>query len=534
MGIENLSSIIDELDFDLAFSRVKNDMQYDFIQLPIEYRIFESDYSDNIAFIKGLVKENKYIVKRLRKMWVQKKNYFLRPGSIPHFSDRLIFQALIDKVADKLEDQLPPLDDNIVYSSRLNRTPGSEKMFIHPKGLWLKYKKRTVDLCDDPKYKSVLVSDIASYFENIDLRLLIDTLQSIGIHSNYTQAIHHFLSIWANGRTKGLPQMLAPCSLLANIYLSQVDKNMVMKGYQYIRYVDDIRIYVDSDPALRKCLLDLTEQLKLIYLDVQASKTKFVPVGELKNEMLQLETHLHSSGIEIRDESGEYFIELSDAIQSSEVKVSVSISEEDDETIIPEDKLRTFLDKILFDSEYEDRNLRFCLNNLAKIKSNIGIEKTISYLSFLPQETATFVNYYLKLNQDAFDRANFEKIFIFLESDYNIYDWQMMWLLFFIIKSPLIIQSDINRLYRNTKLFNHFINRALLYYLICLKGDLTSKREIMSKYPTESSIEVKYAILSGLYALDSRERNRFYTLATQEREINQLIKVLKNHECPFI
>ncbi len=474
-------------------------------------------------------------------MWVPKKGFFLRPGSIPHLDDRIIFQGIVDKIANILESQLPPLSDGVVFSSRLNQIENKEKMFIHPKGLWLSFKKRSIEFCRDGNYKFVLVSDIANYFENIDLRMMTDTLQSIGVQPDYVLSINHFLSVWANGRTKGLPQMLAPSSLLANIYLSQVDKNITMKGYPYIRYVDDIRIFVKRETDLRKALLDLTEQLKLIYLDVQANKTRLMKTSVLEKEILKLEKHLLESGIELDEDTDQsYQIRRHTERNDDSPPVEVSQSEEDNqmdeyssENFIPEEKLVSFLDKILESKKYDDRHLRFCLNNLAKIKSRAGVDVTISHLASMPQETATFVNYLLRIDKSFIEREHISKILIFFESDYCIYDWQIMWLLILLINTEIIDNTDLFRMFRIDIIQKHFINRALLYYLLSLKGDLSLKREIMSRFSSESSIEVRMAILSGIFHLDLRERNRFYSLATQELPINKLIAILKNRECPF-
>lgn len=536
MSYDSLKKIINDLDLVSAFKRVKYDSGYDFIQIPIENEIFESKLTNNIEFIVSSIKSETYTIKRLRKMWVPKKNFFLRPGSIPQLEDRIIFQALVDKIAYQLEAQLPPITNNIVFSSRLHPDKNSEKVFIHPKELWLSFKKKTIDLCRSSEYKFVLVSDIASYFENIDLRLMQDTLKSIGVDPDYVISINYFLSVWANGRTKGLPQMLAPSSLLANIYLSQVDKNLLMKGYEYIRYVDDIRIFVKNESDLRKALLDLTEQLKLTYLDVQASKTKLIRTSVLEKEMLLLEEHLQESGIKIDEDSEEeYHLEMNEQSENPN-KLDVSKSEEDDkgDNDIPEERLVLFLSKILKKSNYDDRHLRFCLNNLARINSSAGVDAAIDNLKLLPQETANFVNYLSKINSNSITRDHIEKILTFLESDYCIYDWQIMWILILLIRIPLLENKDLTRLYRMNGIIKHDINKALLYYLLLIKGDLTIKRDIMSKYSSELPKEVRMAILSGIFELDERERNRFYAIATQERCINQLIEILKNRKCSFI
>jgi hypothetical protein len=168
-SLKGVKEIIDDLDFNLAFRRVKYDSQYDFLQLPIEITIFENLLEDNVAFLKDAIKQDTFIIKSLRKIWVPKRGFFLRPGAIPHVEDRLLFQALIDKIAPLLEAQLPPLEEQAVFSSRLHTNPRSESMFQHPRDLWLAFKNKAVEYCDLPNINHVMASDIASYFENIDL-----------------------------------------------------------------------------------------------------------------------------------------------------------------------------------------------------------------------------------------------------------------------------------------------------------------------------------------------------------------------------
>jgi RNA-directed DNA polymerase len=263
---QSIKKIIDELDFKKAFDRVKHDSRFDFLQFPVEINIFEEYYEDNINYLKETINQGTYSIKSLRKIWVPKSGFFLRPGSIPYLEDRILFQAIVDRIAPELENLLPPFEQQIVFSSRLSQDPQSKSMFRNLRNLWLQFQAKAVAYCEEPNTHYVLESDIASYFENIDLRLLADTLDSSGLSPKYIDVIQQILQKWANGRTRGLPQMLAPCTLLGNVYLSQVDKNMSLYGYKYIRYVDDMRVFVSSEIELRKALLDLTEELKNCYL----------------------------------------------------------------------------------------------------------------------------------------------------------------------------------------------------------------------------------------------------------------------------
>ncbi len=517
MKSNSLAQLIDRLNFQRAFRRVKHDSEYDFIQFPIELRIFEDKFDENIDFLKSSIKQGNYSVKSLRKIWVPKRNYLLRPGSIPALEDRIIFQALIDEIAPLLEAHVIPMAEEVVYSSRLHSSDNSERMFLHPRDLWLSFKDKAIEYSKSSEINFVLLTDIASYFENIDLRLLIDTVNSAGVSPDFTDAVRRILSIWANGRTRGLPQMMAPCSLLANVYLSQVDRNMVLLGYKYIRYVDDIRIFVSSEVELRRALLDLTNQLKACYLDVQASKTKFEKVEEHKVELTLLENHLVEVGIDIAK-----------AASSSYTKSKKT------EKRIPEGKLIEFLSNLIENPTYDDRHLRFCVNHLGYIGSPRAVDLVISKLSTMPQETDTFVQYLLRLKSSEIPNEKVDLIISFLDSDENIYDWQMMWLLIFLIHRDSLTSSQCKNLFGNEKLKKHPIVKAIWSYLLCYKGDLSLKRNFLSQYGQETSPEVRMAILCGVYKLVKQERNRFYAIAAKDRHSTQLINILKNREPKFV
>lgn len=428
----------------------------------------------------------------------------------------ILFQAIVDQIAPSLEEQVVPREHGVVFSHRLHPDPQSEKMFLHPRDLWLSFKKKAVTYCASPDVKYALVSDIASYFENIDLRHLNDTLTSLGVPLPYAEAIRQILSVWANSRTRGIPQMIAPCSFLATVYLNQVDKNMIMRGHKYIRYVDDIRIFVPSEVGLRQALSELTEQLKNCYLDVQASKTKFYKAEEYQDELTTLERHMAEVGIDANEQA------------------SISYFEQTFDEQIPEENLVAFLNNLLENPDYDDRHLRFCINNLSHIGSAAALNLVLSKLQNMPQETDTFAQYLLQLPPSEITKETIDFVINFLESEYNIYDWQMMWLLIVLVKCKVLGALHLQRLFRIEKLRQHPINKAILNYLLCSKGDLTLKRDFITQYSQEQSDEVRMAILCGVFNLNKKERNRFYAVAGKDRETNQLIHILKYKQVDFI
>jgi hypothetical protein len=512
-----LIEIIDELDFEVAFRHLKYDAQYDFIQMPVELAIFERFSDENIALLKDAVRQGTYSISGLRKIWVPKKNFFLRPGSIPILEDRLIFQALVDSVAPNLEKLLPPFKQGVVFSARLNSSLSGDSMFLPLRDLWISFKKRAIQFCKEPGVTHVLATDISSYFQNIDLGLLVSLLTSAGIRPSYVRALEEIIKKWANGRSRGLPQMLAPCSLLANIYLSQVDKNMILRGYKYIRYVDDIRIFVSSNAELRKALIDLTEELRQFYLDLQASKTIFYTNEDHISELTLLNKHMEENGIDDINEQ--------DALSYFEPSAT--------RTPVPEENLLRFLHKILRNEEYDDRDLRYCVNNLGRIMSPAAIDLVISKLYTMPQETYTFVQYLLHVPKSYIAEEIIDRIIKFLESDWNLYDWQMMWLLLLLSNCENLTDNHLQSIMLNEKLQHHPINRALSIYILCVKGGSLYQRKFIHIYRREQSKEVRMAILSGVYHLNKAERDPFYDLAGGDRQIDQLLDMLAVKKIEF-
>src|SRR5207248_1432949 len=96
----------------------------------------------------------------------------------------------------------------------------------------------------------------------------------------------------------------------------------------------------------------------------------------------------------------------------------------------------------------------------------------LSRLADMPQETATFVGYLSRIRQSEGNEGMIEHIVNFLTSEFNIYDWQMMWLLVFLIRCERIAPTYLQTLFNIERLQRHPVNRALLSYLLCSKGDL--------------------------------------------------------------
>jgi len=132
----------------------------------------------------------------------------------------------------------------------------------------------------------VLDGDIESFFDSIDHDLLmgfvaervsdsrilklIEDLIKVGIFENMSLR-HEYL---------GISQGSVISPLLANLYLSRFDREIVAKGYHLIRYADDFIVLGKSQEMVAKALVDITDVLASLKLNLNEKKTRLIHAGK--------------------------------------------------------------------------------------------------------------------------------------------------------------------------------------------------------------------------------------------------------------
>lgn len=66
-----------------------------------------------------------------------------------------------------------------------------------------------------------------------------------------------------------------------------MDRQLEKKGYDYYRYVDDIRIIADSELHAKRALQDLIRQLRTVGLNINASKTEILAPDTPKDKLAE-------------------------------------------------------------------------------------------------------------------------------------------------------------------------------------------------------------------------------------------------------
>jgi hypothetical protein len=223
---------------------------------------------------------------------IGKPRYFYNPKDHQSFRrvawfepiDILKFTSLTLLVVDGIEAGRTPAEMNIVHSHRISSSPS---------GIFSKeYGYDTFRAASAQKTKEYfggykLVTDIANFFDRISLHSLENILKETGCPLEYVKFLNDVLIHFAGGRNSyGIPVGSDASRILSEAALLNVDKRLRKENIDFVRYVDDFRVFSKTRAHLHSAMLLLTEVLQEEGLFLNHSKTA---VQKIDNEKIEEE-----------------------------------------------------------------------------------------------------------------------------------------------------------------------------------------------------------------------------------------------------
>jgi CRISP-associated protein Cas1 len=136
--------------------------------------------------------------------------------------------------------------------------------------------------CRELGYVSVVDADIHSFFDRVDIDVLLERLAM----RQPGEAIMDLLRQWVRGcvwdgshlhpLTRGIPQGSPVSPLLANFFLEDFDRELKKSGRKLIRYADDFLILARTPEDASQALAQSEQLLAQAHLELNREKTRIV------------------------------------------------------------------------------------------------------------------------------------------------------------------------------------------------------------------------------------------------------------------
>ncbi len=245
-------------------------------------RPFEVDLLKNKFFLKKLIPHIKKClsssqisemqIRNIDYVLLPKKTYFsFRKSALIHPEDTIKFLALVLKIAPKIEAARIPISKNRIFSYRFFPNKG---YVFNTNYTYTSFKQCSSNKAKKKRVKFVIKCDIANYYDRLNIHRLENILYSIGCDRIDVKKIIELLLFWSGRNSFGLPVGSNASRILAEASLIGVDNYLMSLGVDFIRYVDDYRMFAPDAHKAQYWLTLLIDRLDEEGLMINMSKTK--------------------------------------------------------------------------------------------------------------------------------------------------------------------------------------------------------------------------------------------------------------------
>jgi excisionase family DNA binding protein len=265
------------VDLDLALAHVRaTDLREIWVPDVLQHEDVLSDPAAVLARAGAIF--NRALPGPRRVVEIDKSLMLTRLGTLLALDDRVAYQAAVGSFADRVEALTP----ESVFSSRLSE---SERFFTkHGARQWVKWRRYVRDQIADTD-RWLVKTDLTAYFDTMQHRSLLSDVESLNVDSTILDVLRDALRTWGSGQGIGLPQGPNASRILGNLYLLPVDRAMLQAGWRYSRYMDDIRVVVDSKEDGYKAIRQFQQEARARGLLVSAAKTTLLHGDAARDEL---------------------------------------------------------------------------------------------------------------------------------------------------------------------------------------------------------------------------------------------------------
>lgn len=206
----------------------------------------------------------------IKQVMIPKADGGQRMLGIPTVVDRFVQQAILQVLQPLFDPTFSPNSFGFRPKRSAHDAILSAKRLVQDGRTWV------VDL------------DLAKFFDTVNHDILMGRLAKRIADKALLRLLRLYLQagMFAGGlvqsREAGTPQGGPLSPLLANVLLDEVDKELERRGHGFVRYADDLNVYVKSQAAGERVMRALRAHYAKLRLQVNDEKSAVAPVYERK------------------------------------------------------------------------------------------------------------------------------------------------------------------------------------------------------------------------------------------------------------
>jgi hypothetical protein len=491
-------------DLILAWERMKSGRpDRVFINHPFLISMVERDLKGWLTIIQGKLK-NGYEPSPCVICQVPKPHNLVRPASYLTIEDELVYTYLIGVFYPQIVERIGKHQGVTDIAYQLDKDSSSKNWVKSDFRIWKQWREDSVKKLDE-KCNYVVFTDITGYYENIEISILISDIRELCGKSDELNLLSKILNMWAHPRLKGIPQGYFASDVIAKLYLTTIDENLLKEGFNLLRYVDDYRFFVENELRAKQLIKRLAHLIHQRGLNLQSAKTKTYDKEKAKSKIDGISDTIDKIQSELRSE-----------IQQLMGMENVSISSYDLNKLLsktgdtaPQVLERTFEEFFLGDNENFDKTLfHYLLVRLGKVNSSIAVDYCLQQIEDKPQETLYILRYFtaIGINKEILD-----SIHSYLNSEKAIYDYQTYLILYWAFKEEINYDGLIS--ISRTLAFDLNKDYWLRSYAIAYLGKYGENGDlelIEQHYPKATTEIEKSDCINSLNRMEVARRNSFY------------------------
>jgi group II intron reverse transcriptase/maturase len=240
-------TIFTTITFSSAFKRVQENRGCAGVD-GVSIEEFEQDLERNLTQLMKEINRKTYFPLPLLKILVDKGNGDGRPLLIPTVKDRVAQSAMLEVIEPIFEKEF------------------EQCSFAYRKGRSVKQAVYQIKEYRDKGYTWVVDADIDAYFDSIDHAFLLEKVKKLIKDPEVLRLIEIWVKaeVWDGEAitrlTKGIPQGSVISPILANLFLDQLDEELLGQGFKLVRFSDDF-IILCKTPEKAQEALEVTEEI---------------------------------------------------------------------------------------------------------------------------------------------------------------------------------------------------------------------------------------------------------------------------------